>query len=107
MNKGLRMVGLAPSASTVKPLVAEAGIESEILYSGSWRVAPVSPHGPLTNRGARRYDGADEGLTLIHRDPDTHRRLVRPVLLAGPTHDADRYVEEAFNLSNDSQVADR
>ena len=31
MNKGLRMVGLAPAASAVKTLVAEAGIESEIL----------------------------------------------------------------------------
>ena len=31
MNKGLRMLGLAASASAVKPLVAEAGIESEFL----------------------------------------------------------------------------
>ena len=32
MNKGLRMVGLAPSASTVKPLVAEAGM------SNGWKI---------------------------------------------------------------------
>ena len=44
---------------------------------------------------------ADEGLALIHRDPDTHRRIVRPVLLAGAIHDAGKYVEEAFNLMND------
>ena len=44
---------------------------------------------------------AEEGLTLIDRDPTTHRRLVRPVLLAGATHDAGRYVQDAFRLSND------
>jgi len=45
---------------------------------------------------------AEEGLALIHHDPDIHRRLVKPVLLAGTTHDADRYVEEAFSLSDDA-----
>ena len=46
-NRGLRMIGLSlsPSASAVKTLVAAAGIESEILYRGCWRAAPVSPHG--------------------------------------------------------------
>ena len=44
---------------------------------------------------------AEEGLALIDRDPTTHGRLVRPVLLAGATHDADRYVQDAFRLSND------
>ena len=44
----------------------------------------------------------EEGLTLVYRDPDSHRRLVRPMLLAGANHDASRYVEEALNLSNDS-----
>ena len=44
---------------------------------------------------------AEEGLALIHRDPDMYRRLVRPVLLAGTTHDAGKYVEEAFSFSND------
>ena len=41
---------------------------------------------------------ADEGLALIHRDPETHRRIVRPVLLVGAIHDAGKYVEEAFNF---------
>ena len=45
---------------------------------------------------------AEEGLALIHRDPDMHTRLVRPVLLAGATHDASMYVEEAFNFSSDA-----
>ena len=50
----------------------------------------------------RRDPGrAEEGLALIERDPTTHRRLVRPVLLAGAIHDADRYVQVAFRLSND------
>ena len=50
----------------------------------------------------RRDPGrAEEGLALIERDPITHRRLVRPVLLAGAIHDADRYVQDAFRLSND------
>ena len=44
---------------------------------------------------------AEECLTLIDRNPTTHRRLVRPVLLAGATHEADRYVQDAFRLSND------
>ena len=46
---------------------------------------------------------AEEGLALILHDPETHRRLVRPVLLAGTDHDADRYAEEAFNLSSDAR----
>ena len=45
---------------------------------------------------------AEEGLALIHCDPDTHRCLVRPVLIAGATHYAKRYVEEAFALSSDA-----
>ena len=45
---------------------------------------------------------AEEGLALIHRDPNIHRRLVRPVLLAGTTHDAGKYVEEAFRFANDT-----
>ena len=45
---------------------------------------------------------ADEGLALVHRDPAIHRRLVRPVFLAGQSHDAAKYVEEAFSLSNDA-----
>ena len=46
---------------------------------------------------------ADEGLALVRHDPESQRQLVRPVLLAGTTHDADRYVEEAFNLSSDAR----
>ena len=42
MNKGLRMVGLAPSASAVKRLVAEAGIESEILQRFLARSARIA-----------------------------------------------------------------
>ena len=34
MNKDLRMVGLAPSVSPVKPLLAEPGIESETSFVG-------------------------------------------------------------------------
>ena len=45
----------------------------------------------------------EEGLTLIHHDPETHIRLVRPVFLAGTIHDSDRYFEEAFNLSSDAR----
>ena len=58
-------------------------------------------YGSLSQWFRQRPARAEEGLALIHRDPDTHRRLVRPVLLAGSTHDAGKYVDEAFNLSND------
>ena len=37
-------------AEAVKTLVEEAGIESEILYRGCWRAAPVSPHGRSRSR---------------------------------------------------------
>ena len=59
-------------------------------------------YGSLSEWFRQSPSRAEEGLALIHRHRDTHRRLVRPVLLAGPTHDASKYVEEAFNLSNDS-----
>ena len=52
-NKGLRMVGLAPSASAVEPLVAEAGIETEILQRLLARSAGIAAW-PLTKRGARK-----------------------------------------------------
>ncbi len=42
MNKGLRMLGLAPSASAVKTLVEEAGIESEILQRFLTRSARIA-----------------------------------------------------------------
>ena len=47
------------------------------------------PHGP--KRGWRSY--------IATQTPTGG--LVRPVLLAGATHDDRRYVEEAFHLSND------
>ena len=46
----------------------------------------------------------DDGLTLIRQEIDTDRRLVRPVLLAGASHDAAMYSEVAFNLSNQPQM---
>ena len=52
MNKGLRMVGLAPSPSAVKPLLAEARIESEILRRFLARSAGIATW-PLKKRGAR------------------------------------------------------
>ena len=45
---------------------------------------------------------AEEGLALIHHDPETHRPLVRPLFLAGANHDVRKYVEEASRLSNKS-----
>ena len=47
------MVGLAPSALAVKPLLAAAGIESEILQRSLAPSAGIAAW-PLTNRGARR-----------------------------------------------------
>ncbi len=47
------MVGLAPSASAVKPLVVEAGIELENLQRLLARNAGIAAW-PLTNRGARK-----------------------------------------------------
>ena len=46
----------------------------------------------------------EEGLTIIHQEIDTDRRLVRPVLLAGASHDAAMYSEAAFDLSNQPQM---
>ena len=45
-----------------------------------------------------------EGLALIRRDMDVNRRLVRPVLLAGASHDATMSSEEALDLSNQAQM---
>ena len=53
MNKGLRMVGLAPTASAVKTLVAEAGIESEILQRFLARSARIAAW-PLTKQVAHK-----------------------------------------------------
>ena len=60
-------------------------------------------YGSLTQWFRQSPARAEEGLGLILHDPETHKRLVRPVLLAGATHDVDRYVEEAFRLSGDAR----
>ena len=52
-KKGWRMVGLAPSASAVKTLAAESGIESETLQRFLARNAGVA-EGRLTRKGAKR-----------------------------------------------------
>ncbi len=46
---------------------------------------------------------AEDALALVHLDIDAHAQLINPVLLAGATHDVDRYVEEAFTFSDHSQ----
>lgn len=46
----------------------------------------------------------EEGLTLIRQEIDTDKRLVKPVLLAGASHDTAMYTEIAFNLSNQPQM---
>ena len=61
-------------------------------------------YGSLSQWCAQSPDRAEEGLALIRRDPDTHTRLVWPVLIAGAGHDARKYSEEALALS-DSPVA--
>ena len=53
MNKDLRMLCLAPSASAVKPLLAKTGIESEILQRFLTRNAGIAAW-PLTKRGSRK-----------------------------------------------------
>ena len=57
-------------------------------------------YGSLSQWFAQSPDRAEEGLALIRRDPDTHRRLVRPVLIAGADHDARKYSEQAFAFSD-------
>ena len=50
---------------------------------------------------------AEEGLSLICLDADTHARLVRPVLFAGAAHDPNKYTEEALVLSRAAQPSMR
>ena len=72
-KKGWRMVGLAPSASAVQTLAAEAGIGSETLQRFLARHAGVA-EGRLTRKGAREMRAAfaktilvvDEGLARVH-----------------------------------------
>ena len=63
-KKGWRMVGLAPSASAVKTLAAEAKIESQTLQGFLARNAGVAA-GRLTKRGAREMRGAFAKTILV------------------------------------------
>ena len=63
-KKGWRMVGLAPSASAVKTLASEAGIESETLQGFLARNAGVA-EGRLTEKGARAMRAAFAGTILV------------------------------------------
>ena len=63
------MVGLAPSASAVKPLLAEAGIESEILQRFLARSARIAAW-PLTKRGARKLCARIDELKSADTSPE-------------------------------------
>ena len=63
-RKGWRMAGLAPSASAVQTLAAEAGIESQALQGFLARHAGVA-EGRLTKRGARAMRGAFAKTILV------------------------------------------
>ncbi len=63
-KKGYRMLGLAPSASAVKTLAAEAGIESETLQRFLARNAGVA-QGRLTKKGAKEMRAAFAKTILV------------------------------------------
>ena len=63
-KKGWRMVGLAPSASAVKTLASEAGIESETLQRFLARNAGAA-EGRLTEKGARAMRAAFDRTILV------------------------------------------
>ncbi len=63
-KKGWRMVGLAPSASAVRTLAAESGIESETLQRFIARNAGVA-EGRLTKKGAREMRAAFAKTILV------------------------------------------
>ena len=63
-KKGWRMAGLAPSASAVRTLASEAGIESETLQMFLARNAGVA-EGRLTKKGAREMRAAFAKTILV------------------------------------------
>ena len=63
-KKGYRMIGLAPSASAVQTLAAEAGIESETLQMFLARNAGVA-EGRLTTKGAKEMRAAFAKTVLV------------------------------------------
>ena len=63
-KNGFRMVGLAPSASAVKTLAGEAGIESETLQRFLARNAGVA-EGRLTRTGTRKMRAAFRKTALV------------------------------------------
>ena len=63
-KKGYRMIGLAPSASAVQTLAAEAGIQSETLQMFLARNAGVA-EGRLTTKGAKEMRGAFAKTILV------------------------------------------
>ena len=63
-KKGYRMIGLAPSASAVKTLASEAGIESETLQMFLARNAGVA-EGRLTSKGAKEMRAAFAKTILV------------------------------------------
>ena len=63
-KKGYRMLGLAPSASAVKTLAAEAGIHSETLQMFLARNAGVA-EGRLTSKGAKEMRAAFAKTILV------------------------------------------
>ena len=63
-KKGYRMIGLAPSASAVQTLAAEAGIESETLQMFLARNAGVA-EGRLTTKGAKEMRAAFAKTILV------------------------------------------
>ena len=63
-KKGYRMMGLAPSASAVRTLASEAGIESETLQRFLARNAGVA-EGRLTKKGAKEIRAPFAKIVLV------------------------------------------
>ena len=67
------------------------------------RTPPDLIYNAFSNWNRQRPARAEETLVLIRSDVDAYARLVKPVLLAGATNDAAKYVEEAFTFSDHPQ----
>ena len=78
--------------STCENLTEKLGSKGYALYDS------------LTEWFRKKQERVTDGISLIQQDITTNRRLVKPVLLAGASHDAEKSTEEAMNLVNQDIV---
>ena len=88
----------------IRCAVAEAAATCQVLFEkGGVDLAAGQVYDSLLNWLQLSPSRPDEGLSFVRSDLDKQTGITRHVLVAGATHDPEKYAEEALDLSRQPQ----